>query len=171
MDIVLHGKEGECSDQGHHGLAMGSGLGHDMYHRCIIAMKKQVFSFEVRSPQSQSHGNSIKLMPVNAHLLVLEGLLGEGTLTPLTLKVTPIALVAGIGEQLHIWAAGPICIIQVADPIPGWQVGQPPLNIGSELCIQLDTVMQVACFLGHLYHPAQECSDLGGIPCKQNEAC
>ena len=36
------------------------------------------------------------------------------------LKVTTEALVAGIGKQLHIQAIGPICIIQVADSIPGW---------------------------------------------------
>ena len=104
-------------------------------------MKEQAFAFELRSPQSQSHGNCIQFTPVDAHLLVIEGLLGKGALAPLTLKVTTEALVAGIGKQLHIWAAGPVCVIQVADPIPGWQIGQPPLDISLELCIQLEVVM------------------------------
>ena len=119
-------------------------------------MKEQAFSLEERSPQSQSHCNCIKFTPVDAHLLAFEGLLGKGTLAPLTLKVTTKALVACIGKHLHIWAAGLICIIQVADPVPGQQVGQPALNVSSELCIQLDTVMQLMCLLGHFYHPAQE---------------
>ena len=109
-----------------------------MYNRCIITMKEQAFSLEVRSPQSQSHGNGMKFTPVNAHLLVLEGLLGKGTLTPLTLKVTTEALVTGISKKFHVWAAGPVCVVQVADPFPGWQVGHPPLDISLELCIQLD---------------------------------
>ena len=104
-------------------------------------------------------------MPVDAHLLVLEGLLGKGTLTPL--KVTTKALVAGIGEQLHVWAAGPVCIVQEADPVPGWQVEQPPLNISLEFCIQPDGVMHVTCLLGHLYHPAQECSTWGVYPANE----
>ena len=99
--------------------------------------------------------------------LVLEGLLGEGTLTLLTLKVTTKALVAGIGEQLHIWAAGSVCIIQVADPIPGWHVAQPPLNIGPELHVKLDAVMQITCLLGHLYHPVQEFLTWGAYPANE----
>ena len=106
-------------------------------------------------------------MPVDANLLVLEGLLGKGTLTPLTLKVTTEALVTGISKQLQIWAAGPVCIIQVADPIPGWQVGQASLNISLELLVQLDVVMQVTCLLGHIYHPAQECSTWGAYPANE----
>ena len=89
-------------------------------------------------------------------MLVFEGLLGEGTLAPLTLKITTKALVTCIGEQLHIWAASLVCIIQVTDPIPGQQVGQPPLDVSSELCIQLDVVMQVMCLLGYFYYLAQE---------------
>ena len=86
MDIMLHGKEIECADQGHHSLATGTGFGHDMYNQCIIAVKEQGFFLEMRSPQSQGHGDCVKFMPVDAHMLVLEALLGEGTLTPLTLK-------------------------------------------------------------------------------------
>ena len=59
MDVILHRKESECVDQGHHGLAMGRGLSHDMYDRSITAMKEQAFAFELRSSQSQSHGNYI----------------------------------------------------------------------------------------------------------------
>ena len=44
---MLHGKESECPDQGHHGLAMGRGLSHDMYNQCVIAVKEQGFSLEV----------------------------------------------------------------------------------------------------------------------------
>ena len=135
MDVMLHGKKSECLDQGHHGLAMGRGLSHNMYNQCIITVKKQTFSFEVRFPQGQSHGDCIKFAPVDTHLLVLEGLLGEGTLTPLTLKVTSKALVIGIGEQLHIWAVDPVCIVQVADPVSGWQVAQPQLDICPELSL------------------------------------
>ena len=94
-----------------------------MHDWCIITVKEQAFSLEVRVPQSQGHGDCIAFMPVDAYLLVLEALLGEGTLTPLTLKITTEALVAGISEQLHVWAAGPTCLTQVANPIPGgWQV-------------------------------------------------
>ena len=68
----------------------------------LLQWRSKWFAFELRSPQSQSHGDCIQFTPVDAHLLVVEGLLGKGTLAPLSLKVTTEALVAGIGKQLHI---------------------------------------------------------------------
>ena len=82
-------------------------------------MEEQALSLELGSPESQGHGNCIQFMLIDAHLLVLECLLGKGTLAPLTLKIKTKTFVASIGKQLHIWSAGPVCIIQVADPIPG----------------------------------------------------
>ena len=44
LHIVLHGKEHEGTDEGHHGLAAGGGLGHNMHYGCIVTVKKQVLS-------------------------------------------------------------------------------------------------------------------------------
>ena len=65
----------------------------------------------------------------------------EGTLTPLPLTITPIALVTGICEQFHIWGTGPIYIMEEADPILAGQVGEPPLDVLAEFHLQLDAVM------------------------------
>ena len=60
MNIVLHGEKSKGTDQGHHGLAMGGGLGHDVDHRCIVAVEEQALSLQLGSPDSQGHGNCIR---------------------------------------------------------------------------------------------------------------
>ena len=105
-------------DQDHHGFTVSGGLGHDVNHGHVITMIKQVLPFELGPPEGQGHGDCIQLMPVDTHLLVLKALLGEGTLTPLSLKVTAKPLISSISEQVHIQGAGPVCIIEEADPIP-----------------------------------------------------
>ena len=85
-------------DQGHHGLATGGGLGHDVDHGCIVAVEEQALALELGSPESQSHGDHVQLMPVDTHLLVLECLLGEGTLAPLALKIATKPFIASVGE-------------------------------------------------------------------------
>ena len=89
---------------------------------------------------------------------------GEGTLALLALKIATKPFIAGASEQLHIQTTGPDCVIQVADPIPGGCVGEPPFDVIPELCIQFDAMVQVMCLLGGLNHPAQECSTQGTYP-------
>ena len=135
LHIVLHGEEHKGMDQGHHGLAASGGLGHNMYYRCIITIKEQALPFQLGVLESQGHVGCIQLTPVNTYLLVSKALLGEGTLAPLPLEVTPQALVTGICEQLHIWGTIPVCIVEEANPIPAGEVGEPPHNIILKFCI------------------------------------
>ena len=118
MNVVLHREESKGMDEGHHGFTMGGGLGHYVNHRHIAAVEEQVLSFQLGSPESPGHGDCIQFVPVYAHLLVLECLLGKGTLTPLALKIATKPFIASVGEQLHIQAVGPVCVIQVTDPMP-----------------------------------------------------
>ena len=95
-------------------------------------------------------------MPVYTHLIVSETVRGEGTLAPFALEVTAKALVAGICEELHIRGVGPLLIIEKADSIPRGEICEPPLNVPSKLCTQLDSVMQVPCLLRHINHAVKE---------------
>ena len=93
-------------------------------------------------------------MPIYTHLFFPKALGWEGALAPLSSEIAAKALVTGICKQFHIQRAGPICFVQEAHPIPGREVGQPPLNVSPEPYIELYPVMEVVCLLGSFYHVA-----------------
>ena len=68
----------------------------------------------------------------------------------MTLVVTAKAHIAGICKEFSFSTDEPLGPIQQADPIPGRQVLQPPINVPMEFLIQLDSVMEVVSFHGCL---------------------
>ena len=54
LHIVLHGEEHEGADEGHHGLAVSGGLGHNMYYRCVITMTEQALPCLLGGPGARA---------------------------------------------------------------------------------------------------------------------
>ena len=74
----------------------------------------------------------------------------------MTLKVAPKANVAGISEKLTFHTGEPVQFIQKVDPIPCGQILQPPINVPTELLIQLNSVMEVSSLCGCFGHMMEE---------------
>ena len=115
-------------------------------------MHKDPLALEMMAPGSQCHGKTIHLSPVDTHELVSEAEVWELALTPVTLEVTAETQVTGICEQFAFNAGEPLSPVQQADPIPGRQVFQPPVNIRMELLGQIDSVMEIVSFCGSFNH-------------------
>ena len=74
----------------------------------------------------------------------------------MALEVAAKAYVTGICGKMTLCAGEPTGLIQKADPIPGGQILQPPINIPMEFLIQLAPVAGVPSFHGCFDHAVKE---------------
>ena len=74
-------------------------------------MHKNPLATEVMPLDSQSHGNTIQLSPVNTHKLISEEGFWEFTLTPMSLQVTAEAYITGICEKFALHTGEPTRLI------------------------------------------------------------
>ena len=119
-------------------------------------MYKDPLAPEVMAPDSQHHGDIIQLSPVETHQLISEADLWELALTLMTLVVTAKAQVTGICKMFAFSTSEPLGPIQQADPIPGRQVFQLPVNIPMALPVQIDSVMEMVSFCGCFNHAVKK---------------
>ena len=119
-------------------------------------MHKDPLALEVMASDGQHHGDTIQFSQIDTHGMISEADFWELALTPMTLEVTDKSQVAGICKQFAFSTGEPLGPIQQADPIPGRQVMQQPVNVPTELLIQIDSLMEMVSFHACFNHVAKK---------------